>query len=191
MEIHLRLYIETLLETRYLWKSDENVNLLQSGSCTSIPPPKKKRNKNLKPLSVFWEAVLLFNSPSQEGNLIFQPSIFRGHVSFREGNCDLNKWMEFELTWAKPAGPPLFFFAHPTGPSQTSRLSWAEIEVSGWCLWCFFGIEKGKERLTKTGEKKRLNTGSNGWGLVKPLLDQNNNIHKIHDTNLMWRKVPF
>jgi len=27
--------------------------------------------------------------------------------------------------------PTVVFFAHPTGPSQTSRLSWAEIEVSG------------------------------------------------------------
>ena len=188
MEIHLRLYIETLLETRYLWKSDENVNLLQSGSCTS--PPKKKTKQELNAPSVFWEAVLLFNSPSQEGNLIFQPSIFRGHVCFREGNCDLNKWMEFELTWAKPAGPPLFLLLTQLGLHRPQGWVGLKLKFLGdVCDACLYWKRKGK--VDKNGWKKRLNTGSNGWVLVKPLLDQNNNIHKIHDTNLMWRKVPF
>lgn len=162
MEIHLRLYIETLLETRYLWKSDENVNLLQSGSCTS-PPKKKKRNKNLKPLLFFGRRFffLLY--------LIFQPSIFRGHVSFREGNCDLNKWMEFELTWAKPAGPPLFLCSPNWAFTDLkAELGW------NWSFWVmfvmFFWYWKRKGKVDKDGWKKEVEYRLKWMGFGKTIV---------------------
>ena len=113
------------------------------------PPPKKKNN--LKPL-LFFGRRFFFLLAIPKGNLIFQPSIFSGHVSFREGNCDLNKWMELWVD-AKPSGPPLFFCTPNWAFTDLkAELGW------NWSFWVMFVmlvcIEKGKERLTKTGEKE-------------------------------------
>lgn len=154
------------------------------------PPQKKKRNKNLKPLLFFGRRFFFFTRHPKKEISSSNPSIFRGHVSFRKGNCDLNKWMEFELTWAKPSGPPLFLLLTQLGLHRPQGWVGLKLKFLGDVCDAFL-YWKRKGKVDKNGWKKRLNTGSNGWVLVKPLLDQNNNIHKIHDTNLMWRKVPF
>lgn len=111
-----------------------------------IPP--KKRNNNLKPLLFFGRRFffLLCKTKRQSQKEITSSNtpFSGGHVSFREGNCDLNKWMEFGLTWAKTSGPPLFFLHTQLGLHRPQ--GWVGLKLKFLGDVC--------ERLTKTGEKR-------------------------------------
>ena len=63
------------------------------------------------------------NRPSQKETIVFQPSIFRGYVSFRECNKQQISSLSFGLTTTNLKSPPLLKGCSPRNPQKISNVS--------------------------------------------------------------------